>query len=743
MGSVSPPKSSTPFIKLLSKDHEEILNVIDHLRSEGISNHVELPQLIVCGDQSVGKSSVLEAISGLNFPRKENLCTRFATELILRRAATTSVTVSIRPDYSRSPDERERLRSFKPPNPDLEHFASIIESAGDFIGVGRDGQVFSKDVLRVEFQSPEQPHLTLVDLPGLYVAPDENQDQAGVAFVESLVLSYMHNSRSVILAVVSAKSLLVSQRVISLAREVDPHGTRTLGIITQPDTLSKGSDQEASFFQLAMNNRGLHRLSLGWHVLKNRSYEERDMKLEERSLSEREFLSKGIWTQLPRHQAGIDSLRPRLSTVLRDHILSSLPDLVGEAQRSLRDSRENLKRLGQARQTLAHQRQYLFQSSERFSSLLSGAVNGVYSDGYFGDAMADNGHEKRLRAMVQSRLSDFSETMCLHGQSRTIVDDDKATEDNEHEIRWSSYIHEVRQRLRRSKRRELPGTFNPLIIGELFYAHSEPWERIATSFIERLLADVRRAVTLILEATVDEKSFDGLVRHVINPTFDKMEESLRSKTDELLRPQQKGHPITYNQSFTARVQAARATHLQKVMERKLRKHFKMAEDDRGGMQKINISKLASALATETETDWEILACSEATACMQAYYEIAQKKFVDDFSNLAVEKCLLEPVLTIFSSEVVNSLQDSIVEEIAAEDESSRVERRRLEEKITVLQSSLHEMHRLDRHQLAVGKSNTKEQHSSMSLIGFNDNATSNISTPADDDETDDETSEEE
>lgn len=74
-----------PAISIQSKSHEQLLDVIDKLRSQGISRFIDLPQLILCGDQSSGKSSVLEAVSGLQFPAKTALCTRFATELILRR----------------------------------------------------------------------------------------------------------------------------------------------------------------------------------------------------------------------------------------------------------------------------------------------------------------------------------------------------------------------------------------------------------------------------------------------------------------------------------------------------------------------------------------------------------------------------------------------------------------------------------------------------------------------------------
>ncbi len=97
---------------LQTTEQMELLDIVDSLRAQGLGEITALPQLIVCGDQSSGKSSVLEAISGIPFPRQENLCTRFATEVILRRAPKDSISVSIVPSRYHSAEDRERILQF-------------------------------------------------------------------------------------------------------------------------------------------------------------------------------------------------------------------------------------------------------------------------------------------------------------------------------------------------------------------------------------------------------------------------------------------------------------------------------------------------------------------------------------------------------------------------------------------------------------------------------------------------------
>jgi ABC-type cobalamin/Fe3+-siderophores transport system ATPase subunit len=86
------------------------LDKIDKLFACGVGDYISLPQMVVVGDQSSGKSSVLEGLSGLPFPRDSSLCTRFATQIMSRRAKTTSISVSIIPASNVDEDHKEKTK---------------------------------------------------------------------------------------------------------------------------------------------------------------------------------------------------------------------------------------------------------------------------------------------------------------------------------------------------------------------------------------------------------------------------------------------------------------------------------------------------------------------------------------------------------------------------------------------------------------------------------------------------------
>jgi hypothetical protein len=114
----------------LNAEQKALLDTIDNLRMLGIGEFVDLPQIIVVGDQSSGKSSVLEAISRVRFPAKGGLCTRFATELVLRAAPQARIDVSIKGVAGRDVTEaQKRLRDAVGAGFTKDELPRIVEEA--------------------------------------------------------------------------------------------------------------------------------------------------------------------------------------------------------------------------------------------------------------------------------------------------------------------------------------------------------------------------------------------------------------------------------------------------------------------------------------------------------------------------------------------------------------------------------------------------------------------------------------
>lgn len=109
-----------------------LLDKIDRSFQCNVGQYVPLPQLVVVGDQSSGKSSVLEGLTRLPFPRDKALCTRFATQITFRRAQHESINVSAIPSKDATTDHATKLNDWKHEGvKDLNavEFASIIHQA--------------------------------------------------------------------------------------------------------------------------------------------------------------------------------------------------------------------------------------------------------------------------------------------------------------------------------------------------------------------------------------------------------------------------------------------------------------------------------------------------------------------------------------------------------------------------------------------------------------------------------------
>ncbi len=637
---------------LQTDEQRRVLDTVADVRKCGLDSILSLPQLVVCGDQSAGKSSVLEALTEIPFPRNDNLCTRYATEIILRRATINSLTIKIIPDALRPPAEQGALQKFKESITDFDELPRIMDvakAAMDANGTPTAGfkpKAFSRDILSIEIEGPSRPQLTLVDIPGLIHAETKGVTKDDVQLVSEITDQYISRSRTICLAVVSASNDYSNQKILAKVREVDSNGERTLGIITKPDRLDAGSGSEAAFLGLARNEDV--KFSLGWHVLKNRKYDERDYSLQERKAAEDNFFRTSNWKTLPDHCRGIDALRTRLSHLLFEHVKEELPKLRGDLENALLTATQELDILGDPRSEPSECKAYLSQLSLNYFQICKAAVDGHYEGDYF-LSNTDEAFEltssptiRRMRAVVQYMNAQFAENMRLNGHKYQVNMSGQAntppqnpglslwlrnrslskptspqTLSKTEALAWASRV------LVRTRGRELVGNFNPLLVGELFWDQCSNWQGLARQYLDSVEGICSKFLNIILEDKCP-KDIVSRLRHSL--VQDALKARYDSAFEELGRIMEdnKGYPINYNHYYTETINERRqerqkASLAQCIEDATTREN----QDPFAPCTSIDVDQAVEAYSKGIDPDMENFSCEEALDCAFAIYEVSR------------------------------------------------------------------------------------------------------------------------
>ncbi|KAK5138342.1 hypothetical protein LTR08_003403 [Meristemomyces frigidus] len=704
--------TTTPSLDaLLTKDSRTVLDVVDKLRRSGLSGIIQLPQIVVSGDQSSGKSSVLEAITEIPFPRKENLCTRFATEITLRRAPTTSIVTKIIPDKVRPATEKKLLEAFKSSIVDINELPGLMEEATNLMGLGDDGsgsaRAFSRDILSIEIAGPGRPHLTLIDLPGLIHSENKNQSKEDVALIRGLVDDYIKEKRTIIMAVVSAKNDYANQIILNKCRDVDRKGHRTIGVITKPDFLEPDSENEASWIELA-ENRNID-FELGWHMLKNRSDKEADRSFADRNAAEAAFFAQGSYRQVSPSILGIESLRSRLSQVLYRHLRTELPALQKELNEKHREVCIELDRLGEKRSTVREQRRFLMIVSTTYQDIVKAAVDGSYEHEFFGfmnpnlpvDHEANN--MRRLWAVVDHLNTQFASTMRRYGPKLKVKDahgkttisvSDGETLDSGYDsfasaqetIKRMDDVQRVRRILVRSRGRGLPGSFDPLIISQLFRKQSDNWKAIADYHVERVAAVCSDLVTVAINSTVSSDVAVKLQSLKLDTALTEQLDGAKAELKKII-DDTKHHPITYNPAYTAAVQKMRyEKHSAKLTQVVKAAEVTALDDMHRHQTLLDPTTVKNGMDALLEPDMDKLSAEEALDSQEAYYKEEAEYFISAVTKQVVERNLLRNLASkTISPILVGEMTDEEISFVAAEPEETTRMRNNLETRKATLE----------------------------------------------------------
>lgn len=303
---------------------------------------------------------MLEGLTKLPFPRDSGLCTRFATQIIFRRAVDSDVrriVASVIPAPDANDDRASKLRAWK--GEDLQDLVAASFSRmmvevwpgaslftyflrGERVSLRETNSVqihelmglsnpkdtsttvkptFSKDVFRLEISGPNEDHLSVIDVPGIFKNTTSGlTSKADIQMVREMILGYMKNPRSIMLTVVPANVDIATQEIIEMARDLDPEGERTLGVLTKPDLIDKGAEQKT--IQIVQSN-GLS-MKLGWILVRNLGQQEL-LDGADRDLEEEAFRHKHPWNSLDPSKFGIKALKIRLQEIVTENVRRAFP----------------------------------------------------------------------------------------------------------------------------------------------------------------------------------------------------------------------------------------------------------------------------------------------------------------------------------------------------------------------------------------------------------------------------------
>ncbi|XP_017551829.1 dynamin-1-like protein isoform X1 [Pygocentrus nattereri] len=213
---------------------------------------IQLPQIVVVGSQSSGKSSVLESLVGCDFlPRGSGIVTRRPLVLQLvnvppleeRRKQEHGNGTKANSQCSYPGIKAEEWGTFlHRKNQIFTDFSEIRKEIEEETERTTNSKGISPEPIHLKIYSPNVLNLTLVDLPGITKVPVGDQPEDIETQVQEMILSFISNPNSLILCVSPANSDLATSDALKLAREVDPDGRRTLLVVSKLDLMDAGTD---------------------------------------------------------------------------------------------------------------------------------------------------------------------------------------------------------------------------------------------------------------------------------------------------------------------------------------------------------------------------------------------------------------------------------------------------------------------------------------------------------------------
>ncbi|KAJ5993750.1 hypothetical protein N7451_009474 [Penicillium sp. IBT 35674x] len=347
----------------------DLVKKVQKLSQLGIEdNQIALPKVCVVGDQSTGKSSLIEAISEIRVPRSAGTCTRCPMEIVLResepdqpwRCCISLVRGSL---Y----DPQKTLRSMLPRTEkteylgpwlrrnhlDEEEFVTLTDKThvqeaiwwaqlailnptsdsqeyvpGKNFGTSTAMEVkFSPNIVRLDISAPDFPNLSFYDLPGVINQADNDSEKYLVNLVQKLVKQYISQENCIVLLTLSMTDDGANSSAARIIGDVKGAKDRTLGVLTKPDRLAITDESYQQWAEILDGRK--FPIGHGYYVVCNNPSPDVDHSIARQE--EEIFFGQPFWSgNMAAYQDrfGVRKLQSALSDVLMAQIQKCLPSII-------------------------------------------------------------------------------------------------------------------------------------------------------------------------------------------------------------------------------------------------------------------------------------------------------------------------------------------------------------------------------------------------------------------------------
>ncbi|KAL4955828.1 P-loop containing nucleoside triphosphate hydrolase protein [Aspergillus filifer] len=674
-------------------ESSEQLAFIDELHALGLSSTIELPELVVVGDQSTGKSSVLQAITEISFPVQERTCTRFPIQISFRQTASgqnggVKATISPGPITERDDAFRDRIQGFRIDREALttEVMKEMIEEATERM-FGKDdvqGDSLCDAVLRIERSGPDEMHWSIVDLPGLVQNTQSRKRQSGMtngthpthkgvmsmstkgAIAESIVRKYLDNPRNIVLLVLGDTDVELSKS-LEIVATVPGIESRAIGVLNKCDKREEGAGMWMdSLLQNTLPTAP--RLDHGWFGLRNRKPHESHLTDQERDEAEEKEFAKPVWQGVPRERFGIKALMDYIDRERRAQLQKGMPNIISEIRQKLRDCETSLKNMGEARTTPAAQRSFVNRFCHAMERMAEASLRGKYQD-----IPSSNG-KVRLCYLVQQRLDGFAKAIIEIPDKKlyfNTYEEDLAVlsrtppETWENQIRTSPGIYSaIYEEAMISRGNSLPGSVHPDVDEKVFRKLSAHWQELGSEMVEAAKVCVRECYDLLLRLAIPNNRVRLEVSRLISTQLEAWNKDSDDALQELVDDNQVRPLSTRHPEFEQKLSLADQQRNQFLVQAQ--------GTEASANSKSNQASYMSQLLSN------IL---QTRAKVQIYYQIAVYRFIDNVAMQVVQRHVLGPKcpLRAVCVETFTNIDDEQLNKIAGEDKVDASTRRRLEE----------------------------------------------------------------